>query len=149
MPTSPSGHTASQTMTMRANPEPAVADTIIDREPTERPARRGVRLAVVAIALSLGVAAVQVATDATADGPAPLDCTSSAQADDSFCDGLWGRVRALGLPEDEWTAAAEAMGLFPRGEWISDDGLRWEHLDGRTHVVATPRPSDGSTTDGS
>ena len=27
----------------------------------------------------------------------------------------------------------------PGSEWTSDDGLRWEHPDGRSYVVATPQ----------
>lgn len=131
-------------MTITADPAPPLDDTLADRTPARRPARRHVRLAAAAIALTLGVAAAQMATDATADGPAAIRCTEPVPAEAApLCDGLWGQIRALGLPEDEWASAAEALGLFPRGEWISDDGLRWEHLDGTTYVVATPRSSGG------
>jgi hypothetical protein len=27
----------------------------------------------------------------------------------------------------------------PTSEWTSEDGLRWEHPDGRSYVVATPQ----------
>lgn len=113
--------------------------------PGRRRSVRAMRLAVAAIALILGAAALQLTSTTTADGPSPIDCTRPAPTtdeSDAACVGLWDRVRVLGLPEDEWASAAEAMGLFPRGEWISDDGLRWEHLDGTTHVVATPQTSD-------
>jgi hypothetical protein len=66
---------------------------------TRRPTRRAAWLATAAAALSIGVGAVHVTRDATADGP--------------------------------------------RSEWTSDDGLRWEHPDGRSYVVASPQPVDG------
>jgi hypothetical protein len=102
-----------------------------------RPRRRAPWLAGVALAAGLGVAALAVA-DGPTDAPPVVDCAETAPASGDACGPLWGQVLALGLPESEWEAAAEAIGLSPRGSWISDDGLRWEHLDGRSYVVATP-----------
>lgn len=74
---------------------PTTLDPHDHRRATHRPARNVVRLSVAAVALSIGAAAVYVASDTTTDGP--------------------------------------------RSEWTSEDGLRWEHPDGRSYVVATPQ----------
>src|SRR5690606_11996288 len=76
----------------------------------------------VATALAIGGAASPAAGASTAGG-----------------EGLWDQIRGLEIPSGRWPSVATAMGLSVRGEWISDDGLRWEHLDGRTVVVAHPR----------
>ena len=129
-------------MTITEDLEPAVDRAPTEPRPTPRTGRRSVRLAVAAIAASLGVAALQLATDAPADEPSAVACTGADPSSGDACAGLWDRVRALDLPEDEWASAAEAMGLSARGAWISDDGLRWEHLDGHSYVVAAPGSSD-------
>jgi hypothetical protein len=118
--------------------------------PARHPSRRAVRVLLAAIALSLGGAALHVADGETADRPSTVECSHPGRSTAAAaCNGLWDRVRALGLPEHEWASAAEAMGLFPRDGWISDDGLRWEHLDGRSYVVATPQRSGDRQPNGS
>ena len=106
--------------------------------PAGRPARRK-RLALTAAAFVAvgalgGLAGSQFAGDEAANAdrppaePAPVECAP-----------LWDQIRALDVPEASWEAVATAMGLFPRDEWISADGVSWEHRDGRVMVVARPR----------
>lgn len=105
--------------------------------------RRGVRLVASSLALAAivggafssgSIAADDEGLQARAGHPAALPTASAEVGDD-----LWNRIRVLGLPRQWWEPVAIAMGLTPRGEWISADGLTWEHLDGRRIVVATPR----------
>ena len=87
-----------------------------------------------------GVFAVAVGGGTSVAGEAlPIAASAAPAADD--CGSLWDRVRVLGLPEATWEPAATALGLTPRGPWISSDGLTWEHTDGRTVAVANPRSS--------
>lgn len=90
-----------------------------------------------------GVFAVAVGGDMSVAGDSPPDAAPAAPADDD-CGSLWDRVRVLGLPEASWVPAATALGLTPRGAWISADGLTWEHTDGRTAVVASPRSASST-----
>lgn len=99
--------------------------------PHSRKKVRNLGLAAVALA-SIGVTAVAIGADDTQTAAVP----SAPVVED--CDSLWARVRALGLPETASESAAATLGLTVQGPWISSDGLTWEHLDGRTMVVATP-----------
>jgi hypothetical protein len=120
--------------------------------PGRASSRRPLRLLLAAITLSLGGAGLYVASAGSASEPAAVvGCPQAASSTvaDPACDGLWDRIRVLGLPEHEWAATAQAMGLFLRDGWISDDGLRWEHLDGRSYTVATPQRNDDRRTSGS
>ena len=123
-------------------PEPVLS--ALGATPTDRRRhRRGGRLAVTTIALTValggafGAGSIVAAPDAPPEGDA--DCPTTPVPSGADNDDLWDRVRTTGIPEHWWEPVATAMGLTPRGPWISVDGLTWEHLDGRRIVVATPR----------
>jgi hypothetical protein len=96
--------------------------------------RRPGRLAL-ALVVALSLAGIQAVASGPTDAPTALECESTGGP---TCNRLWDRVRVLDIPRGRWATVATAMGLFPRGDWISDDGLYWEHLDGRSFVVAHP-----------
>jgi hypothetical protein len=107
----------------------------------DRP-RRPVLVGFAALAVALALLGFTVVRATSTESPTDPPCDSAQRTYESgpVCDRLWDRVRASGLPEHAWAAAARDMGLLPRGEWISDNGLYWEHLDGRSYTVATPAP---------
>jgi hypothetical protein len=99
--------------------------------------RKDIALAATALAV-VGVFAL-AAGDGLSAANVPASIAVPAAAQDAECGPLWDRVRVLGLPEASWDTAATALGLTARGEWISVDGLIWEHRDGSTVEVANPR----------
>ena len=105
---------------------------------TGRPARRK-RLALTAAAfVAVGALGGVAGSQLTMDEASNTDRPPAEQAS-LECAALWDQFSALDVPEASREAVATAMGLFPRGEWISADGLSWEHRDGRVMVVASPR----------
>ena len=106
----------------------------LDDQPRTRV--RDIGLVTTALAFA-GVFAIAGGDMPVAGEPPPAAAPAASPGDE--CGPLWDRVRVLDLPEVSWDLAATAIGLTSRGGWISADGLTWEHLDGRTAVVATPR----------
>ena len=93
--------------------------------------------AFVAVGAFAGVAGSQLMMDDASNPDPPLAAAASVD-----CTALWDHIRGLDVPEPSWEAVASSIGLFPRGEWISADGVSWEHRDGRVMVVAHPRSTD-------
>lgn len=115
------------------------------RQADVRGPRRGIGIAATAAAIAFSLGGIHVGHTAMADESTAADPSADASAAarrPAARDGLWAEVEAVGLREEALEETAVALGYSPRGAWISDDGIRWEHLDGRVVAVATAAPRD-------
>ena len=118
----------------------------LDVTPPRRPTRRRRRLLALALTGASAAGIVTAERAAVADEPQPPgvqpDRRTVAPAIRT-CDHLWDQILVLGLPEQARSSVAEHFGFAQSQDWLSADGLTWEHLDGRLVTVATPRRSPG------